>query len=420
MSRFKGEEQLIAQNGEFQTPGSQQITDRVHFLAGIGSNATLVEGKASCLLIDAMIDDLDGRDALAAVRKITDKPIDTLIYTHTHPDHVSGAGILAKDVKEIIARQPTVKTYGGSDLIKDIGMARGAKQWGLGLTPEEAITIGAGPMLRPGGKPAILRPNRLFAGEQLQLNIDGIDVMLLAADGETDDLTFVWLPEDKVLCCGDDYYHSFPNISPARGGQYRNVSAWVDSLDTIIRLAPEYLLPGHTKPLIGRQAIQEVITAYRDGVRFILEETLKGMNRGLTPEQLVEQVQLPAHLRDVPQLQEFYGKVSWSVRSIFSGYLGWFDGNPTNLGFMPVKARAEKQLALAGGAEQVLAAAAGALEDEDEQWAAELCDMLLGAEQMIAEAKALKARALSILARMDVNACARHYYLCCAKELGKA
>ena len=419
MTRFSGEERLIAHNGDYPAPDIQQITDRVYFLAGIGSNATLVVGEGSCLLIDAMIDDLDGRDALAAVRQTTAKPIGTLIYTHTHPDHMSGAGILAQDAKEIIARQPTVKTYGRSDLINAIGVARGAKQWGLGLTPEEAISIGAGPLLRPGGKPAVLRPTRLFAGEQIQLNVDGIDVVLLAADGETDDLTFVWLPEDKVLCCGDDYYHSFPNISPVRGGQYRNVSAWVDSLNTILCLAPEYLLPGHTKPIIGRQVIQGVITAYRDGVQYILEETLKGMNQGLTPEQLVERVQLPAHLKDVPQLQEFYGQVSWSVRSIFSGYLGWFDGNPTNLGSLPVKARAEKQLALAGGAERVLAAAAKALESEDEQWAAELCDMLLNADQLIPEAKALKAKALSILARLEVNACARHYYLCCAKELEK-
>jgi alkyl sulfatase BDS1-like metallo-beta-lactamase superfamily hydrolase len=116
-------------------------------------------------------------------------------------------------------------------------------------------------------------------------------------------------------------------------------------------------------------------------------------------------------------LRGFYGKVPWTVRGIYAGYLGWFDGNPTRLNALPVRGRAERQLALAGGAEKVLAAARQALADEDEQWATELCDMLLDAEQLVPAAKSLKAQALTTLARLDVNACARHYYLCCAKDL---
>ncbi|MHB1132171.1 MAG: alkyl sulfatase dimerization domain-containing protein [Chloroflexota bacterium] len=416
MRRFAGEEQLIAHNGDYQAPGVQQMSERVYFLTGSGSNATLVVGDERCLLVDAMINDLDGREALAWVRHITQKPIGTLIYTHTHPDHMSGAGELALEAKEIIARQPTVKTYGRSNLIAEIGRVRGTRQWGFGLSPDEVVNIGVGPLIS-AGKPAILPPTRFVAGAETRLNLEGIEVVLLAADGETDDQTFVWLPEDETLCCGDDFYHSFPNTAPVRGGQYRDVSAWVDSLETILRLQPEYLLPGHTRAIAGRQVIQELVTAYHDGLQYVLEETLRGMNRGLTPDQLVEQVQLPERLRNLPQLQDFYGKVAWTVCGIYCGYLGWFDGNPTNLGSLPVKARAEKQIALACGAAEVLAAANKAMESEDEQWAAELCDMLLNAEQLVPEAKALKAQALTILARLDVNACARHYYLCCAKEL---
>ncbi len=40
---------------------------------------------------------------------------------------------------------------------------------------------------------------------------------------------------------------------------------------------------------------------------------------------------LPDDLAAKPHLQEFYGTIPWSVRSIFAGMLGWFDGNPTNL-----------------------------------------------------------------------------------------
>ena len=53
-------------------------------------NCTLIEGDDSCILIDTMT----GMEPAAVVakefKKITDKPIKTVIYTHFHADHISG------------------------------------------------------------------------------------------------------------------------------------------------------------------------------------------------------------------------------------------------------------------------------------------------------------------------------------------
>ena len=107
--------------------------------------------------------------------------------------------------------------------------------------------------------------------------------------------------------------------------------------------------------------------------------------------------------------------MDWTVRAIYTGYLGWFDGNPTHLHPLPPIERAEKTIALMGGPEKVLTAAREALADGDFQWCAELCDLLLplGVEP----ARQVKAKALLGLARLETSANGRHYYISYAKEL---
>ena len=247
--------------------------------------------------------------------------------------------------------------------------------------------------------------------------MDGIEVVLLAAPGETDDMTYVWLPEDKVVCCGDNYYRSWPNLSAIRGGQYRDAAMWIESLNRLLQLDVQCVLPGHTAALKGREQIQTEIGAYRDGLEYVLLETLKGIEQGLTPEELVQRIKLPDDLRQLPQLAELYGTVEWSVRGIYSGYVGWFDGNPTHLGTMPGAERAEKMLAMMGGQDAVLSEIKRAVAQEEMQWAVELCDLLLTAGCLTEEAKQLKAEGLIYLGRMSTSANGRHYYLTCAKKL---
>ena len=75
------------------------------------------------------------------------------------------------------------------------------------------------------------------------------------------------------------------------------------------------------------------------------------MNEGKDVFTLMRQIKLPPEL----DVGETYGKVSWSVRGIYDGYIGWFDGNPATMyGESPNLADAEL-VRLAGGAGPVAA-----------------------------------------------------------------
>ncbi len=171
------------------------------------------------------------------------------------------------------------------------------------------------------------------------------------------------------------------------------------------------------RPILGNDEVRQALTVYRDGIRTILDLTLAGIRQGKTPDELVQEVKLPPKLAQSPYLQEYYGTVAWTVRGIYADYVGWFDGNATNIFPLPQADRAAKMLDIAGGADNMLGRARKALEAGEFQWAAELTDYVLAVDAGNTEAKRLKAAALTELGERQVNATARNYYLTSAQFL---
>ncbi len=170
---------------------------------------------------------------------------------------------------------------------------------------------------------------------------------------------------------------------------------------------------------MGGAAARAALTAYRDGIKSILDQTLQGMRQGERPDELVQHVKLPPHLAENPYLQEFYGGVEWTVRGIFADRVGWFDGNATNLFPLPEKERAAKLVGLIGGPDQALARGREALAAGEFKWAAELADYVLAIDSTNVGGKRIKAQALIELGQRQINAIARNYYLSSAMYLLK-
>jgi len=421
---FKGEEQLKRETGSVKPPQVIKLTERAYAFMYFGmSNATLLIGDTSCVLVDAFDSDYYGEMAKKEIEKITDKPVKTIFYTHVmHNDHSGGAGVFADTVENVIRHCSNTVVLGRQELIQNIFMKRLMRQGGIGLSLEEAISLGLGPITEAKGSPKPLPATQILTTELEVFQIDGLELHCIAAPGETDDQMYVWFPADKVICSGDNMYSCWPNLSALRGSQYRDVELWVKSIGKIKACEASYLVPGHGEVLLGADVVNDMVTSYYDAINWVLEETLKGMDKGLTPDELVKEIALPEKWRNRANLQEYYGNVEWSIRGIFAGYLGWFDGNPTNIGSLHVKDKAERQLRLIGGTEKVVKEIKSALAKQtidDMQWAMELCDILLNAGVMEEDAKAWKSVACIFLGRMQVSANGRHYYLACAKDLQK-
>ena len=414
---------LAAHTDEFKREVIK-VTDGVYMAVGYGlANSILLEGKDGVVVVDVTESLEAGKDVKREFDKITKKPVKALIYTHNHADHIFGAGAFAEKGKvDVYAHESTVYYMDRIlTVVRPIIYTRSMRQFGTFLSDAALVNAGIGPRLRfdASNTVSIIRPNKAFSGKSVDIEVAGIKLHLEHAPGETPDQIFVWMPEKKILLCADNYYKSFPNLYAIRGTSYRDVMDWVRSLDTMRALGAEYLVPSHTRPITGAKKINEVLTNYRDAIQFVHDQTVRGMNQGLTPDELVERVKLPAHLANKPYLHEYYGNVAWSVRSIFSGYLGWFSGNSTDLEPLAPKARAEKFADLAGGKDALLKQAKKAVGKGDHQWALVLTDQLLTLDPDLKDAIDARAAALKAMGERQISANGRHYYLTRALELQK-
>ena len=193
---------------------------------------------------------------------------------------------------------------------------------------------------------------------------------------------------------------------------HRDTLQWVAALDIMLELKAEKLVPQHTRPLEGAETIREVVTAYRDAIQFVHDQTVRFMNKGLTGRQIAEVVHLPPHLRDHPYLAEHYGTVEWSVRAVYNGYIGWFSGRPGDLHPLPVMDEARLMVEMAGGRQRLVERIRKTVSGGQWQWGLKLCDMILDSEgDLEDELVTLRSKCLVELAGREVSAPGMNWYL---------
>ncbi len=357
-----------------------KICDGVYLAEGFAlANVAMVITDEGVVIIDTTESPESAKEILKKFRKITAKPIKYLIYTHGHGDHTQGSKVFYQPGMKVIATKEfldfvnfeTRLTGPWTRWSRKVQSARAAPEYSRIKLPVRNI------VRADVGTPEIVMPNITFEGEY-KFELGGEVFELYHAPGETPDMLFIWLPKKRVLFCGDDYYGVFPNLSSPMLAP-RPVREWIHSLDRMIALKPAYLVPGHTDPIIGEEKIQEVLTNYRDAIKAVYEQTINCINKGISVDEAVRLVKLPAHLAKLPYLQEFYGRIDWSVRGIYQGTIGWYDGDGSKLCPLPPSYLARELVNLAGGADKILKRAIELQKQGEYQLSSELCDVVIRA-----------------------------------------
>ena len=413
----------LAEHSKIFKKGVEKVkgTNNIYVAIGFGlANSIMIEGKDGLIIVDTMESKEVAANVLSEFRKITQKPIKAIIYTHNHADHIFGADVFAAEGNPEVYAHETTLYYVNRMLNKmrpSIGV-RAMRMFGNYLDKEGLVNAGIGPYLSIGPKSTVgfVHPTKTFS-DTFRTQVAGIKFELVHAPGETNDHLFVWLPEQKVLMPGDNFYWTFPNLYTIRGTPFRSLQQWYQSIDKMRDLNPEVLIPGHTRPIVGSEKIQRILTNYRDAIQFVHDQSVRGMNMGMTPDELVEYVVLPPHLRHLPYLQEFYGKTSWSARSMFSGNLGWFDGDSAKLQPLTRLKQAELIARIAGGEAALMKHAKEALKNNEYQAALQLTGHLVHLKPNNQQARDIRVKALIALGEREGNPNARHYYLTEALEI---
>lgn len=412
---------LIEHSQEFEKQVIS-VSEKIHVAIGYSlANSIMVEAEEGKIIIDTTGTIETGREVRSLFDSLNPYPIKAVIYTHNHGDHVFGARAFVDNSETEVIAHETTEEYINRILgiLRPIISKRSSRMFGS-FFPEEAIeNNGIGPFLeigREGRQTSLVYPTKTF-DESLELSISGLDIHLFHAPGETNDQIFVWIPKYKALFPGDNFYRAFPNLYTIRGTPYRDLAGWVKSIDMMRYLEPDLLIPSHSKPIKGAKEIRKHLTDYRDAIQFVHDQTVRLINKGMTPDQIANQIQLPEHLKSSPFLKEFYGTPQWSSKNVFTGYLGWFDGNPSTLNPVSEAEEAERIIKLSGGRSKVFSEAKKSLDEKDYQWALQLTDYLLLDDPSDVETKKIRTSALNFLGEMSANPNARYYYLSSAAEL---
>jgi len=197
--------------GQVSTLELARVTDDVHVIYGLGSNVGILSTDAGSVVVDTMTFQLQGREVRERARAVAG-PVQVIINTHYHLDHTHGNPAFAPGLEVISTR----RTRAYLDAVD-------ADYW--------------------QGDAAATLPNQTFDDERT-LQIGGKTIQLIhPGRGHTDGDLVALFVEDRVVHTGDLFFNGrYPNIDLEAGGSVRE---WSDSIDRILELDFDYVIPGH-------------------------------------------------------------------------------------------------------------------------------------------------------------------------------
>lgn len=367
---------------------------RIFQAIGFG-NTFMVTTKAGNVIIDTSLPTNAARHR-ALLRAASTGPVKDIILTHSHGDHTGGVGAWKEAGTHVIGQANEVEFRNYQTRLEGFFLARNAAQYNA---PQGALGGGGrtGSAADPGNYAARPLADVLF-DKEYKFKLGDLTFDCLAMPGETPDMLNLWIPEVKALFIGDNYYASFPNMYTLRGTLTRPALNYVESINKVLALKPEIVLPSHGVPIVGAENVRKTLTQYRDAILYVHDATVRGMNEGKDVFTLMKTIRLPPEL----EVGEGYGAISWSVRGIYEGYAGWFDGDPATM-YAAAPSEADADLVrLAGGAGPV-AARAESLISTDPALALRLTSAALAAEPKNPTALAARKHALERLLAASKN-----------------
>jgi alkyl sulfatase BDS1-like metallo-beta-lactamase superfamily hydrolase len=335
-----------------------EVADRTAFVESFANVAAFTTGDGLCLVDTGSI---AAASAIhEAVRSWTPEPLDTAVYTHGHIDHVFGtAAFEAEDHPvTVVAHEdinPRFDRYQATAGYNGVVNQRQFRMPGLRWPTD------------------FRRPDVTYR-DQLAVTVGDSTFELHHARGETDDATWVWVPERRVVCAGDLVIWCAPNAGNPQKVQ-RYAADWAVALRQMAALGAEVLLPGHGLPVVGRDRVAMVLDDTAEYLESLHGQTLALMNEGARLDDIVHTVSPPAHLQDKPYLQPIYDEPEFIVRNVWRLYGGWYDGNPAHLKPAPDAVLAREVATLAGGAPALARRALAVADEGDLRLAGHLAEM---------------------------------------------
>ncbi len=368
-------------------PPHNRVTEE---LVPVEDDVAVVESFSHCWAVDAgeglvcwdASGVQSGTKVVEALRGWSDLPVDRLVYTHGHVDHVGGSGAFVADAERRGDRRPTFVAHEAVPArferyheTSGWNVAINRRQFG-GIRDRDRFGMG-------GDVPRFLHadvaePDELV-GDRGSFTVGDRTFELRHARGETDDHVWGWEAERRTAYTGDFVCWMFPNAGNPQKVQ-RYPIEWARAMRDMLAAGVERVYPAHGLPIVGRQRCETVLGDVADALEHLADHTLELMNEGATIDEIIHVVRVPDRLADRPWLAPQYDEPEFVVRNVYRQFGGWWDGNPANLKPAPESAVAAEVVRLAGSIEALVDRALELVEAGDLRLACHLVQMAVAAE----------------------------------------
>jgi glyoxylase-like metal-dependent hydrolase (beta-lactamase superfamily II) len=346
-----------------------EAAPRTWFITADYVNLAAYETDAGLLLVDTGTAE-SAETVHSLIRKQTDAPLHTVVFTHGHLDHAFGLKpwIDAGERPRIVAHENVARRFRTYMKTAPLNSHINSVQFGI----DEDISW-------PHNVDEFAWPDTVYQ-DRLTLILGGERFELYHAKGETDDATWVWAADRNIVSGGDLLAGILPNCGNPQKVQ-RYPEEWADALEAIASVGADLLLPGHGKLVRGADVIRERCLVTAAALRAIVEQVLAGLNAGKIHEEILATIEIPAELAKNWYIDPLYDRPEFIARNVIRKYGGWWNGYSAELMAAPMPQCAAEIVKLAGGVEPLISRARE-LKDSDPAMACHLAEWVaLGAPE---------------------------------------
>jgi cyclase len=240
------------------------VQGNVYMLVGAGGNITVQVGGDGVVVVDTEYEQLAPK-IVAAIRKLSEKPIVWMVDTTIDADHVGGNEALPRIANAGIRQN--VRVIAHENVVRRMAAApRGVEP----LVPDK------------------LWPNDEYYLPQKDFSFNGEPVVVYhVADAHTDGDSIVFFRNSNVVSVGDIFTPGrFPVIDLQNGG---TVQGLINALNRIIQItvplkyqeAGTYVIPGH-----GRICDEADVVEFRNMVTIVRDRVQDLIKKGMTWDQV--------------------------------------------------------------------------------------------------------------------------------------
>ena len=399
-------------NGELNVLGHHPLTPTGEFeevAPGVVfyrwfANFVAAKGEEGLVLVDTGAY-FNQEATVEMVRRFAPDRVHTAIYTHGHVDHACGMAAFVAEAQRARTARPRVVGH----------RATAARFDRYKRTAGYNTVINTRQFSAPAQWPTeFVYPDTYF-DDRLTVAAGSVKFECHHGRGETDDATWVYIPQRKVLCTGDFIIWAAPNAgNPQKAPRYAR--EWAEALRAMAKTGAEVLLPGHGVPVFGGMRVRQILNDTAEYLQSLYDQTIAMMNQGRSLDEIIHTVKPPANLVDKPYLQAVYDEPQFIVRNIWRLEAGWYDGIPSHLKPAPEAEQAREVAELAGGTEMIVARAAAKFGTGELAIAAHLIDLAAAAAPDDKQVHEVRAKIYAALSNEAVSTMSFGIYRAAAKE----